>query len=87
MARALALVIEEVNLRREIIIRYAIDEDKREVGSIIRRIGFSNEITSQYAIVGVLYKILDDEKEKLNKMLKVRTEYNVQGPVEDNGSN
>lgn len=75
----------KLNLKKEIIIRYMIDEDNRVVNSIIYKKGFTNEITSQYAITGILHKILRDEEDRLNKLTKVQTDCDIQQPLKNDG--
>ena len=62
-------------MRKELIIKIIIDEDN--VGSIIHKSGFKDDVDSKYEVIGILNKILFDEQLKLNDKLKVKKNFTV----------
>lgn len=54
-----------------------IDDDNKEVGSIVHKSGFRDELTSQYAVIGILHKLLIDEQANLNRMLKAKQDFDI----------
>lgn len=60
-------------MRKEIILKVIIDE--KNIGTVIQKIGFDTSISSSFEVTGILQKVLDDEKAKLN--LRTTSDYSI----------
>ena len=72
-------------MKKELIIKIIIDGDN--VGSIIHKSGFKDDISSKYEVIGILNKIIFDEQSKLNNKLKVKKDFTIKTPLDENEKN
>jgi len=72
-------------MRKELIIKIIIEGDN--VGSIIHKSGFKDDISSKYEVIGILNKIIFDEQSKLNNKLKVKKDFTIKTPLDENEKN
>lgn len=68
-------------MRKEIIIKIVIEEDK--IGSIIHKSGFKDDVSSKFEVIGILNKVVADEQAKLDDKLKVQTNYIIKEPLDN----
>jgi len=71
-------------MKKELIIKIIIDGDN--VGSIVHKSGFKDDIGSKYEVIGILNKILFDEQLKLNDKLKVEKNFTIKKSLNKNDS-
>ena len=71
-------------MKKELIIKIIIDGDN--VGSIVHKSGFKDDIGSKYEVIGILNKILFDEQLKLNEKLKVEKNFTIKKSLNKNDS-
>ena len=70
-------------MRKAIIIKIVIDDDE-VVWSIIHKAGFKDGISSKVEIAGWLMKVALDEHRKLDEKLKIKTNYTIKEPLDNN---
>ena len=66
-------------MKKEIILRVIIDGGT--IATAIQKNGFDESLNSSFEINGILQKIVDDEKDKLNQKLKTTNDYTVKEPM------
>jgi len=66
-------------MKKEILLRVIIEGN--QIASVIQKIGFDDNLSSSFEIIGVLQKIITDEEEKINKKLKVSTDLSIKEPI------
>jgi hypothetical protein len=72
-------------MRKELIIKIIIDGDN--VGSIIHKSGFKDDVSSKYEIIGILNKIIFDEQLKLDNKLKLKKDFIIKAPLDTDEKN
>jgi hypothetical protein len=72
-------------MKKELIIKIIIEGDN--VGSIIHKSGFKDDISSKYEVIGILNKIIFDEQSKLNNKLKIKKDFTIRTPLDTNEKN
>ena len=68
-------------MKKELIIKIIIEGDN--VGSIIHKSGFKDDISSKYEVIGILNKIIFDEQLKINNKLKVKKDFIIKTPLDE----
>jgi hypothetical protein len=72
-------------MRKELIIKIIIEGDN--VGSIIHKSGFKDDVNSKYEVIGILNKIIFDEQLKLDNKLKLKKDFIIKTPLDTDEKN
>lgn len=72
-------------MKKELVIKYVIDEDNKLSGSIIHKGGFKDDISSSHMIIGILYKLLSDEQAKLDSKFIIQSDVAIHNPRNEDG--
>jgi len=66
-------------MKKEIFLRVILDNGT--LATVIQKSGFDESLNSSFEINGILQKVIDDEKMKLNNKLHTTTDYTIKEPI------
>lgn len=66
-------------MKKEIILKVVVDGE--HIATAMQKNGFDSSLNSSFEIIGILQKILDDEKIKLEQKLRTTKDITVKEPL------